>query len=111
MRILFDQGTPIPLKHHLPGHEIQSAFELGWSKLTNGELLAAAEGRFDVFVTTDRNLRYQQSLTGRKLAIPCASDNQLAAIAEPHGCDRHGRCRDTTGRASTAPALRRGRQN
>lgn len=69
MRILFDQGTPIPLKHHLPGHEIQSAFELGWSKLTNGELLAAAEGRFDVFVTTDRNLRYQQSLTARKLAI------------------------------------------
>ncbi|MGQ0578075.1 MAG: DUF5615 family PIN-like protein [Betaproteobacteria bacterium] len=69
MRILFDQGTPVPLKEHLSGHQVETAYELGWSRLTNGELLASAEGRFDVLVTTDRNLQYQQSLSGRKLAV------------------------------------------
>jgi hypothetical protein len=69
MRILFDQGTPVPLRQHLPGHQVETAFELGWSRLTNGDLLAAAEGRFDALVTSDRNLRYQQSLAGRKLAV------------------------------------------
>src|SRR5262245_20884940 len=69
MLILFDQGAPVPLKQHLPDHQVETAFELGWSRLTNGELLAAAEGRFDALVTTDRNLRYQQALSGRKLAI------------------------------------------
>jgi hypothetical protein len=69
MRILFDQGTPVPLKEYLVGHQVQTAFELGWSRLTNGELLAAAEGRFDVLITTDRNLRHQQPLSGRKLAV------------------------------------------
>jgi predicted nuclease of predicted toxin-antitoxin system len=69
MRILFDQGTPVPLRDHISGHDIETAYELGWSRLTNGELLASAEGRFDVLVTTDRNLRHQQSLSGRKLAV------------------------------------------
>jgi hypothetical protein len=69
MRILFDQGTPVPLKEYLSEHQVQTAYELGWSWLPNGELLAAAEGRFDVLVTTDRNLRFQQSLSGRKLAV------------------------------------------
>ncbi len=48
---------------------MRTAFELGWSTLSNGELLAAAEGDFDVLITTDRNLRHQQSVTGRGLAI------------------------------------------
>ncbi|MGH9145708.1 MAG: DUF5615 family PIN-like protein [Vicinamibacterales bacterium] len=69
MRVLLDQGTPLPLRQHLSGHQVETAFELGWSRLTNGELLAAAEGRFDVLVTTDKNLRHQQSLSGRKLAV------------------------------------------
>jgi len=69
MRILFDQGTPAPLRRSLASHEVSTAFELGWSNLENGDLLRAAEGRFDVFVTTDQNLRYQQNLTGRQLAI------------------------------------------
>ncbi len=69
MRILFDQGTPLPLRQHLSGHQVETAFELGWSCLTNGELLAAAEGRVDVLVTTDKNLHHQQSLSGRKLAV------------------------------------------
>ena len=69
MRILFDQGTPAPLRQHLSGHQVETAYELGWSRLTNGDLLAVAEGRFDALVTTDRSLQYQQSLAGRKLAV------------------------------------------
>lgn len=69
MRILFDQGTPLPLRYHLASHAVTTAFELGWSNLKNGELLAAAETSFDLFITTDQQLRYQQNLSGRKLAI------------------------------------------
>ena len=69
MRVLFDQGTPAPLRHALAPHEVSTAFELGWSNLENGDLLREAEGRFEVFVTPDQNLRYQQSLGGRQLAI------------------------------------------
>ena len=70
MRILFDQGTPAPLRHALAGHSVETAYEKGWSNLSNGDLLAAAEGAgFDLFVTTDQNLRYQQNLAGRRLAI------------------------------------------
>ena len=69
MKILFDQGTPLPLKNHLVGHEIQTAFELGWSALDNGDLIALAEESFDLLITTDQQLRYQRNLSGRKLAI------------------------------------------
>jgi hypothetical protein len=50
-------------------HQVTTVYELGWSSLENGELLREAEGRFDLFVTTDQNLRYQQNLTGRNFAI------------------------------------------
>ena len=69
MKILFDHGTPAPLRRSLTGHEISTAYEMGWAKLSNGDLLAAAEKSFDVFITTDQNLRYQQNLAGRRLAI------------------------------------------
>ena len=69
MRILFDQGTPAPLRDHLAGHVVETAFELGWSDLENGELLAAAENSFDLLITTDQNLRYQQNLVGVNLGI------------------------------------------
>lgn len=69
MKILFDQGTPLPLKYHLVDHEIQTAFELGWSNLKNGELLEAAEKSFDLLITTDQQLKYQQNLSTRKLSI------------------------------------------
>lgn len=69
MRILFDQGTPVPLRSELPAHVVSTALEVGWETLKNGELLQAAETQFDVFVTTDQNLKYQQNLAGRKLAI------------------------------------------
>jgi predicted nuclease of predicted toxin-antitoxin system len=69
MRILFDQGVPVPLRRTLAGHEVSTAFELGWANLDNGELLRVAEEQFDLLVTTDRNLRYQQNLAGRRLGI------------------------------------------
>lgn len=69
MRILFDQGTPEPLRHHLIGHEVATVFELGWSNLTNGELLARAEYSYDLLITTDQQMRYQQNLVGHTLAI------------------------------------------
>lgn len=60
---------PAPLKEHLPGHKVDTAYEKGWSALRNGELLAEAEAEFDVLVTTDRNLRHQQNLADRRIAI------------------------------------------
>jgi len=69
VRVLFDQGVPAPLREHLAGHEVQTAFELGWSTLGNGELLERAQARFDALVTTDRNLRQQQNLSGTRIAI------------------------------------------
>ncbi|NJK72542.1 MAG: hypothetical protein HC926_04400 [Synechococcaceae cyanobacterium SM2_3_60] len=70
MRILFDQGTPVPLRRYLPGHTVDTAYKKGWSELTNGDLLSAAEqAGYEVLITTDRNLRYQQNLANRKIAI------------------------------------------
>ncbi|MCE9636356.1 MAG: hypothetical protein K8T90_11690 [Planctomycetes bacterium] len=70
MRVLFDQGTPAPLRHALVGHAVEIAFERGWSRLQNGELIASAESAgFDVLVTTDTNLKYQQNLRNRRIAL------------------------------------------
>lgn len=70
MKILFDQGTPVPLRRHLPRHDVATAAEMDWSQLTNGELLSAAtDAGFELLVTTDQNLRYQQNLKDRKIAV------------------------------------------
>ncbi len=70
MRVLFDQGTPVPLKASLGEHEVSTAYELGWSTLKNGDLLDAAEKEgFEVLITTDGNLRHQQDLSARSIAI------------------------------------------
>ena len=81
MKVLFDQGTPVPLREFLSGHEVSTAYELGWSALRNGELLAMAEaGGFQVFVTTDNNLRYQQNLQERGIAIVVLSTTSWPRI-------------------------------
>jgi predicted nuclease of predicted toxin-antitoxin system len=70
MKLLFDQGTPVPLRTHLPNHIVKTAYEKGWSNLKNGDLLTLAETEgFDVLVTTDQNLRYQQNLSGRRIGV------------------------------------------
>ena len=70
MRILFDQGTPVPLRRSLTGHDVATAYELGWSTVTNGDLIRLAEQEgYELLITTDTNLRYQQNLKGRSIAI------------------------------------------
>jgi len=71
MLVLFDNGTPRTLARYLiDRHAITEARARGWEELENGELLTQAEAEgFEVLVTTDKNLSYQQNLTGRKIAI------------------------------------------
>jgi predicted nuclease of predicted toxin-antitoxin system len=70
VRVLFDQGTPEPLRHLLTQHEVTTAYERGWSELKNGELLDAAETEgYAALVTTDSNLKHQQNLERRRIAI------------------------------------------
>jgi len=70
MLILFDQGTPVAIRRSLRGHVVKTAREQGWSALLNGDLLRVAEDTgFDVLLTTDKNIVYQQRLRGRKIAV------------------------------------------
>ena len=70
MRVLFDQGTPVPLRRVLVDHSVRTAYEMGWATLKNGEFLSAAESAgFDALVTTDQSVRHQQSLAGRRLGV------------------------------------------
>ncbi len=70
MKILFDHGTPAPLRRYLHGHTVDRSAENGWEMLENGELIRKAEEiGYSVIVTTDKNMRYQQNLKDRTLAI------------------------------------------
>jgi len=81
MLILFDHSTPSPLRHALKGHVVIEAVERGWERLVNGALLDAAEvAGFELFVTADKNIRYQQNLAGRKLAIVALGNAQWPVL-------------------------------
>ena len=81
MRVLFDHSTPAPLRGYLKGHSITEARERRWDRLANGDLLSAAEAAgFEVFVTADKNLRYQQNLTVRNLAIVVIGNAQWRVL-------------------------------
>ena len=70
MRVLFDHGTPSGIAQSLTGHEVTQAIDRGWDKISNGELLTKADAAgFEILLTTDKNIRYQQNLKGRKIAI------------------------------------------
>lgn len=69
MNILFDHGTPRPLRRFLVSHAVTTAGERGWHRLLNGALIAAAQAEFDAVITTDQGLEYQQNLAGRTLGI------------------------------------------
>lgn len=70
MQILFDQGTPVPLRRSLDGHVVATAYEFGWSTVTNGDLIRLAEQEgCELLITTETNLRYQQNLQARTIAI------------------------------------------
>jgi hypothetical protein len=80
-RILFDHCVPKPLRRWLAGENVRTCHEEGWDAFRNGELLAAAEAAgFDVFITADKNLRYQQNLTSRRLAIIELPTNRLSML-------------------------------
>ena len=73
----------MPLRRHLPRHDVATAAEMDWSQLTNGELLAAAtEAGFEVLVTTDQNLRYQQDLKERTIAVVVLMTTSWPRIAQ-----------------------------
>jgi hypothetical protein len=81
MRILFDNGTPAPLRDALKSHTVVEAIERGWDRLVNGELIAAAEAEgFEVLLTTDKNIRYQQNLQGRKIAFVIIGNQQWPVL-------------------------------
>jgi hypothetical protein len=81
MLILFDHVTPRGIARFLPGHTITRARQRGWDKLSNGDLLAEAErAGFDVFLTADKNIRYQQNLEGRKIAVVVLSTPQWPMV-------------------------------
>ena len=81
MKILFDQGTPVPLRKHLSAHQVFTAYELGWATLQNGELITKAEVEgFEVLVTTDQNLKYQQDLASRKIGVVVLSSTSWPRI-------------------------------
>lgn len=77
MRILFDNNVPVGVRRFLAKHDVQTVHEMDWpAQLENGELLKAAEAAaFDVLVTSDQNIRYQQNLIGRKLALVALGSN------------------------------------
>ena len=79
-RILLDENLDWRLRKELPGHEVESVPLIGWAGLKNGELLARADGRFDIFITMDSNLAYQRNIADHKIAVIVlkAKSNRLA---------------------------------
>ncbi len=69
MRVLFDNGVPRPLRRYLKPHDVKLAKELGWAAYGNGELLSRAEREFDVLITTDSNIPYQQNLARYAISL------------------------------------------
>jgi|SRR5215212_5805850 len=80
MRILLDECVPWPMRKLLGGHSCSTVQSEGWGGIKNGELLQQAEGAFDLFITSDQNIRYQQSLGGRAIAILELSTNDISRI-------------------------------
>ena len=81
MLVLFDQGTPVPIAKFLSGHTVRTAREQGWDTLANGDLLLAAEeAGFDVLLTTDKNLFYQQNLKTRRIAVVVLGRNRWSIV-------------------------------
>jgi len=82
MRVLFDECFPRALRAEFPGHDIKTVKESGWAGVKNGELLRLAAGQFDVLLTVDRNLEYQQNFFGLTLAVTVvdAPSNDVDAL-------------------------------
>ena len=82
MRVLLDECLPRQLKRELTGHDVRTVPEMGWAGKSNGELLQLASGEFDVFVTVDRGIQYQQNLAGGRIGViaMAAPSNDVDAL-------------------------------
>ena len=91
-RTLLDHSVPRGLRAFLTGFDVKHAFEMGWYELKNGDLLAAAEhAGFAIVITADKNIRYQQSRAGRRIAIVQLSTNHWPLERHGRGSWRHCR--------------------
>jgi hypothetical protein len=86
LRILFDKNVPVGVRRFLDGHDVRTFIEMQWQpQLENGELLNAGEAAgFDVMVTSDQNIVYQQNMTGRKFGLVVLGSN-IWPIVRDHG--------------------------
>ena len=82
MRILLDECLPGILTEWLPRWEVRTVQEAGWAGISNGELLRRAEGEFDLLLTADKRLQYQQNLKGRQLAVVVLPSNRLRVLRD-----------------------------
>lgn len=81
LRVLFDRNVPDQIRRYLSNHVVRTTAEQGWNRLTNGELLNAAESeKFDVMVTADQSMTYQQNFTGRSFALVVLGTNKLSLL-------------------------------
>jgi len=80
MRVLLDECVPRVVKNRLPGHQVSTVQEMGWGGIKNGNLLSAADGHFDIFITTDKNLRFQQNLKRYSFAVVLLPTNRRKAV-------------------------------
>jgi hypothetical protein len=80
MKILLDECVPWPMHKLLGGHDCSTVQDKGWGGIKNGDLLQRAEAEFDLFITADQNIRYQQNLIGRRIAIIELSTNDIGRI-------------------------------
>jgi len=82
MRILFDHCVPRSLRRSLTGHQVKTTAECGWADFNNGDLLAKAALEFDVFLTVDQNIAFQQNLRSIPLSVVVlvATDNRVASL-------------------------------
>ena len=85
VKILLDECVPWPMHRLLSGHDCTTAPRCGWGGVKNGELLRLAKGEFELFITSDQNIRYQQNLAGRQIAILELSTNDLRRILAAAG--------------------------
>ena len=70
MKVIFDKNVPLPLAKFFEDHEISTIQKEGWAGVDNGEIINLIDSRFDVFIIADKNLRYQQNLSNRKIELP-----------------------------------------
>ncbi len=82
MRVIFDENVPLPLKSFFSGHSVSTVQKEGWAGVENGAIIDHVESRFDVLLLADKNLRYQQNLSGRKIALVELPTNRWPILKE-----------------------------